>query len=42
MKTIDGIIRKEEINYTPKETIINDKGKPKEVPDSYDEADLIG
>jgi len=38
--TIDGIIRKEEITYTPKETIINDKGKPVEVKDTYDEATM--
>jgi len=37
-ENIDGIIRKEEITYTPKETIINDKGKPVEVKDTYDEA----
>ena len=36
--TVTGIIRKEEITYTPKETIINDKGKPVEVKDTYDEA----
>jgi hypothetical protein len=35
--TVTGIIRKEEITYTPKETIINDKGKPVEVKDTYDE-----
>jgi len=39
-ETVDGIIRKEEITYTPKETIINDKGKPVEVKDTYDEATL--
>jgi len=39
-ENIDGIIRKEEITYTPKETIINDKGKPVEVKDTYDEATL--
>ena len=39
-ENIDGIIRKEEITYTPKETIINDKGKPVEVKDTYDEATM--
>ena len=38
--TVSGIIRKEEITYTPKETIINDKGKPVEVKDTYDEATM--
>ena len=38
--TYDGIIRKEEINYEPPETILDDKGKPKEVADTYDEATL--
>ena len=38
--TVDGIIRKEEITYTPKETIINDKGKPVEVKDTYDEGTM--
>jgi len=37
-ENIDGIVRKEEITYTPKDTIINDKGKPVEVKDTYDEA----
>ena len=31
---------KEEISYSPPETIINDKGKPVKVPDSYDEMTL--
>jgi len=39
--TIDGIIRKEEINYDPPETILDDAGKPKRVPDTYDEATLL-
>jgi hypothetical protein len=38
--TIDGIIRKEEINYDPPETILDDAGKPKRVPDSYEENTL--
>ena len=40
MKLIEGIVRKEEINYEPPETILGKDGKPKEVPDSYDEATL--
>ena len=32
-ETVEGIVRKEEINYEPPETILDDKGKPKEVPD---------
>ena len=39
-ETVEGIVKKEEITYTPKETIINDKGKPVEVKDTYDEATL--
>ena len=39
-ETVDGIIKKEEINYEPPETILDDKGKPKKVPDQYDEATL--
>jgi len=39
-ETVEGIVRKEEINYDPPETILDDKGKPKEVPDYYDEATL--
>ena len=38
--TIDGIIRKEEITYDPPETILDDAGKPKRVPDSYEENTL--
>ena len=38
--TIDGIIRKEEVTYTPKETIIGKDGKPVEVKDTYDEATM--
>ena len=38
--TYDGIIRKEEINYDPPETILDDKGKPKQVPDNYEENTL--
>ena len=38
--TIDGIIRKEEIVYDPPETILDDAGKPKRVPDSYEENTL--
>ena len=37
-ETVEGIVKKEEITYTPKETIINDKGKSVEVKDTYDEA----
>ena len=40
-ESYDGIIRKEEINYEPPETILDDAGKPKEVPDTYDEATLL-
>jgi hypothetical protein len=39
-ETVEGIVRKEEINYEPPETILDDAGKPKEVPDQYDEATL--
>ena len=39
-ETVEGIIRKEEIGYSPPETIINDKGKPVEVPDNYEEYTL--
>jgi len=39
-ETVEGIVRKEEINYEPPETILDDKGKSKQVPDSYDEATL--
>jgi len=38
--TIDGITRKEEVTYTPKETIIGKDGKPVEVKDTYDEATM--
>ena len=38
--TVDGIIRKEEINYDPPETILDDTGKPKKVPDMYEESTL--
>ena len=38
--TVDGIIRKEEIVYDPPETILDDAGKPKRVPDSYEENTL--
>jgi hypothetical protein len=38
--TIDGIIKKEEITYDPPETILDDAGKPKRVPDSYEENTL--
>jgi len=37
-ENVDGIIRKEEINYDPPETVLDDAGKPKQVPDQYDEA----
>jgi len=40
LETYDGIMYKEEISYTPKETILNDKGKPVEVPDIYEESTL--
>jgi hypothetical protein len=36
-ETVEGIVKQEEINYNPSETIINDKGKPVEVPDNYSE-----
>jgi len=39
-ETVEGIVKKEEINYDPPETILDDKGKPREVPDAYDEATL--
>jgi hypothetical protein len=39
-ETVEGIVKKEEINYEPPETILDDKGKPKEVSDFYDEATL--
>jgi hypothetical protein len=39
-ENIDGIIKKEEVTYTPKETIIGKDGKPVEVKDTYDEATL--
>jgi len=39
-ETVEGIVRKEEINYEPPETILDDAGKPKEVPDQYDESTL--
>ena len=38
--TVDGIIRKEEIVYDPPETILDDAGKPKRVPDYYEENTL--
>jgi len=38
--TVDGIIRKEEIVYDPPETILDDAGKPKKVPDIYEENTL--
>ena len=40
LDTYDGIIYKEEISYTPKETVLNDKGKAVEVPDIYEESTL--
>jgi len=40
-ETIEGIIRKEEITYDPPETILDDAGKPKEVPDTYEENTLL-
>ena len=36
-ETIDGVLKVEEINYNPPETIINDKGKSVRVPDDYSE-----
>ena len=39
-ETIEGIIRKEEIVYDPPETILDDAGKPKRVPDNYEENTL--
>jgi hypothetical protein len=41
VEAYDGIIRKEEINYEPPETILDKNGKPVEVPDQYDEATLL-
>jgi len=38
--TIDGIVSKEEIFYDPPQTILDDAGKPKKVPDSYEESTL--
>jgi len=40
-ETIEGVIRKEEITYDPPETILDDAGKPKEVPDTYEESTLL-
>ena len=40
LDTYDGIMYKEEISYTPKETVLNDKGKAVEVPDIYEESTL--
>ena len=36
-ETMEGIMKVEEINYNPPETIINDKGKSVRVPDNYSE-----
>ena len=36
-ETFDGLMKVEEINYNPPETIINDKGKSVRVPDNYSE-----
>jgi len=36
-ETIEGVMKVEEINYNPPETIINDKGKSVRVPDNYSE-----
>jgi len=41
IEAYDGIVRKEEINYEPPETILDKNGKPVEVPDQYDEATLL-
>ena len=41
VEAYDGIIRKEEINYEPPETILGKDGKPVEIPDQYDEATLL-
>ena len=38
--TVDGIIRKEEIIYDPPETVLDDAGKPKKVPDYYEESTM--
>ena len=35
--TVDGLIKQEEINYNPPETILDESGKPKRVPDDYSE-----
>ena len=40
-ESYDGIIRKEEINYEPPETVLDDAGKPKQVPDQYEEGTLL-
>ena len=40
-ETIEGVIRKEEITYDPPETVLDDAGKPKEVPDTYEESTLL-
>jgi len=39
-ETVDGIIRKEEIVYDPPENIIGTDGKPKKVPDIYEESTM--
>jgi len=36
-ETVEGLLKQEEINYNPPETIINDKGKSVKVPDDYSE-----
>ena len=38
--TVEGLLKQEEINYNPSETIMGKDGKPVKVPDSYSE-DLI-
>ena len=41
IEAYDGIIRKEEINYEPPETILGKDGKPVKVPDQYEEATVL-
>ena len=36
-ETVEGLLKQEEINYNPPETILDDSGKPKQVPDDYSE-----
>ena len=36
-ETVEGLLKQEEINYNPPETILDESGKPKRVPDDYSE-----